>query len=236
MLARRINAGFWLTDRLATVTLLFNHPSLHSGPATGPPWNSSRGGISATNGENQAVPSIQPRNRAIAFCGGGLPAIVVHRPHLCTLACRRPCEFRRTEAASQLPHRHRPVALEGRLQHGGVPRQSQRQGGLQAEPARRRPVLRLPVADPRPVRPAAQPDRAGIELDRAQADGGHSPRRGPAVPSRLDRGPDAARLDRRGCQRRSGLRSPRQIPARLSRRADPGARGPRPAARCHRSL
>ncbi len=43
------------------------------------------------------------------------------------------------------------------------------------------PAFDYQVADPRPVRPAAQPDRAGIELDRPQADRGHSPRRRPAI-------------------------------------------------------
>ena len=68
-----------------------------------------------------------------------------------------PPSLRPAAAGGQLSQRRRAPALQGGLQHGGLPRQLQRQGGLPAQPPRRRPGLRLPVADPRRAGPPHQP-------------------------------------------------------------------------------
>ena len=97
--------------------------------------------------------------------------------------------------------------------------------GVPAQPAGRWPGVWFPGLDPRPVRPAAEPDRAGRSLIVLKPTAMLAARRGPAIPSRLDRGPDPARLDRRGGERRSArcprVKSLRVFPA--ERIAAPGA-------------
>ena len=116
-------------------------------------------------------------------------------------ACKS--RFSVEQPAGELPHRHRPAALEGRLQHGGLPRQPERQGRLQAQPPGRRSRRSTPSLDPRPVRP---PDRSGSRAERSlivlKPTGRRRPRRGPSD-SRRDSIEAATllRMDRRGCPR-----------------------------------
>ncbi len=83
---------------------------------------------------------------------------------------RRARRARLVVASGELSDRRRSPALQGWLQHGGLPRQSQWQGRIPAQFAGRRASLRFSSLDPRPVRPAFEPDRARAELDRPQAD------------------------------------------------------------------
>ena len=76
---------------------------------------------------------------------------------------------------AELPPRRRRAAGEGRVQHGGVPRQPERQGGVQAQPPGGRSRRRPARADEGCAGAAGRSGRPRREPDPAQAD-----RTGPA--------------------------------------------------------
>ena len=80
--------------------------------------------------------------------------------------------------AGELPPRRDPRLQPGRLQHGGLPRHADRQGGLPAQPSRlpARPGLHHP--QPRGRRPADQPVRRRDQPDPPQAARASCPTRG----------------------------------------------------------
>ena len=149
------------------------------------------------------MPSIDLRNRAIAFCRTGrLPGILSIVLILTTLGRaashadsgdrRRPPSFR-TDIA--------PLLSKAGCNMGACHGNLNGKGGFK---------LSLRGEDPSFDYQSLTHDQSGrrisriapgIELDHSQADRGHPPRRWIAVRTRLDRGPDSPRLDRRGSQR-----------------------------------
>ncbi len=81
-------------------------------------------------------------------------------------------------ATARVAHRRRPAFLESRLQHGGLPRQFERQGGLSAELAGRRSGVRSCLAHARRERPPRERDRPGEQPGPAQAVWDSSPHEG----------------------------------------------------------
>ena len=143
--------------------------------------------------------------------------------------------------AGELPPRRDPGLQPGRLQHGGLPRHADRQGGVPAQPPRlpARPGLTRPSAarsGGRRINPLA----AETSLILTQAAGRGPPRGGAAadpqlqdlrVPPRLDQGRGQGRP-------RRARRRPARDPARVARAERPGqvaaGRRPGPSGRRHR--
>ena len=133
--------------------------------------------------------------------------------------------------AGELPPRRDPRLQPGRVQHGGLPRHADRQGGVPAQPPRlpARPGLR--DLEPRGRRPADQPARRRDQPDPPQAARASPPRGGPAAGPRLQ---DATSSSATGSPR--GRKDDPDAPAAVRLEILPGVPRPeRPGAGRSRS-
>ena len=109
-----------------------------------------------------------------------------------------------------------PALQPGGLQHGGLPRHADRQGGVPAQPPRLPARPGFPDPEPRGRRPADQHLRGRYEHGAPQAARRSPPRRGPAAEAEHQDLRVPPRLDRRG-----GPRRPRRPRAPSSSRSCP---------------